>query len=207
MYNSKKMMKKGPGIEIGGHVFQTFFNKQDHYLSNILKKSWNRFIGPFAEKGYRVEILPYSPGHNSAWNPSELYKFRKYFDWFIVLMIVFLFYIYLLSVSWNLGLEINFSKALPPALFVLFYYMGILVENAKRNWFIGIRTPWTLSSEKVWNKTHKLGGKLFRIAGVIILLGIMFPEYSFWFVLIPVIAFSIYVVIYSYFEYQKVKKK
>ena len=79
MYNSKKMMKKGPGIEIGGHVFQTFFNKQDHYLSNILKKSWNRFIGPFAEKGYRVEILPYSPGHNSAWNPSELYKFRKYF--------------------------------------------------------------------------------------------------------------------------------
>ena len=72
-------MKKGPDIEIGGQVFQTFFNKQDLYLSNLLKKSWKRFTSRYTERGCRVEILPYSHGHKPAWNPSELAKFRKYF--------------------------------------------------------------------------------------------------------------------------------
>jgi uncharacterized membrane protein len=87
----------------------------------------------------------------------------------------------------------------------LFYYLGILVENAKQNWFIGIRTPWTLSSEKVWNKTHKIGGKLFKVAGLIAFAGILFQDYAIYFVLVPVILIAVYLVIYSYFEYQKSK--
>ena len=79
MYNSKEMMNTGPGIEIGGQVFQTFFNTQDHYLLNVLKKSWKRFVIRSPEGGCRVEILPYSNCHNPGWNISELEKFRKYF--------------------------------------------------------------------------------------------------------------------------------
>jgi uncharacterized membrane protein len=90
-----------------------------------------------------------------------------------------------------------------PALGILFYYCGILIENTKRNWFIGIKTPWTLSSEVVWNKTHKIGGKLFKVVGIIAFLGIIFPNYAFFLILFPVIAVSIYTVIYSYFEYRK----
>ena len=87
-----------------------------------------------------------------------------------------------------------------PALGILFYYCGVLIENAKRNWFIGIRTPWTLSSDSVWEKTHKIGGKLFKIAGIIALFGIFFPNYTFLFVLIPVVSVAIYTAAYSYFE-------
>lgn len=134
---------------------------------------------------------------------ENIKKFRKYFDGFIVLMIAFLFYVYLLTVFWNLGLRFNMAQLMIPALGILFYYCGILVENAKRNWFIGIRTPWTLSSEAVWDKTHKIGGKLFKIAGIITFLVIFFPKYAIFFVIISVISVVVYPIVYSYFEYQK----
>lgn len=134
---------------------------------------------------------------------QNIKKFRKYFDWFVVLIIVFLFYIYLLAIIWNLGFVFNMTNMMLPALGILFYYAGILTENAKRNWFIGIRTPWTLSSNKVWEKTHKLGGKLFKIAALFAFVGILFQDYALWFVLVPAISLAVYTIFYSYFEYKK----
>jgi len=135
---------------------------------------------------------------------QNIEKFRKYFDWFIALIVSFLFYLYVLTIFWNLGFEFNFVLLLTPAFSLLFYCIGVLIENAKQNWFIGIRTPWTLSSEKVWDKTHKIGAKLFKITAVIGALGILFPGYAFFFIFIPVISVSIYIVIYSFLEYRKI---
>lgn len=132
-------------------------------------------------------------------------KFRKYFDAFIVLIILFLLYLYVLTIYWNLGNIFNMGQAIVPAIGLLFFYIGILLKHAQRNWFIGIRTPWTLSSDNVWEKTHKLGAKLFKIAGVIAFLGLFFPGAAIWFVLIPAIFFALYTIIYSYFEYKKEK--
>jgi len=134
---------------------------------------------------------------------QNIEKFRKYYDGFVVLMIAYLFYIYLLTLLWNTGIRFSIVQPLVPAMSILFYYIGILVENAKRNWFIGIRTPWTLSSEKVWEKTHKIGGKLFKIAGIIAFIGIFFQDYAIFFILIPIISVAFYTITYSYFEYQK----
>ena len=138
---------------------------------------------------------------------ENIAKFRKYFDGFIVLITLFLFYIYLLTIAWNLGKRFNMGQMMMPALGMLFYYCGILTENAKRNWFIGIKTPWTLSSERVWDKTHKIGGKLFKAAGLIAFLGIFFPNYAFYFILVPALLVAFYTIIYSYFEYQKETKR
>ena len=138
---------------------------------------------------------------------ENIAKFRKYFDGFIVLITIFLFYIYLLTIAWNLGKRFDMGKMMVPALGMLFYYCGILTENAKRNWFIGIKTPWTLSSERVWDKTHKIGGKLFKAAGLIAFLGIFFPNYAFYFILVPALLVAFYTIIYSYFEYQKETKR
>ena len=134
---------------------------------------------------------------------ENIEKFRKYYDGFIVLISLFLFYVYMLTILWNKGLRFDIGYLLIPAMAILFYYIGIMMENAKRNWFIGIRTPWTLSSEKVWDKTHKIGGKLFKVSGAIILLGVLLPKYMILFILVPVIFTSLYTIIYSYSEYQK----
>ncbi|MCD6107872.1 MAG: SdpI family protein [Thermoplasmata archaeon] len=130
-------------------------------------------------------------------------KFREYYDGFVVLIIVYLFYVYLLTIFWNIGIRFSMVQPLAPAMGILFYYIGILIENAKRNWFIGIRTPWTLSSEKVWEKTHKIGGKLFKIAGIIAFIGVFFQRYVLFFILVPIILVAAYTIVYSYFEYQK----
>ena len=134
---------------------------------------------------------------------ANIEQFRRYYDWFILLFSVFMFSLYLWTILWNIGIEISPNIFLPIGLGLLFFYIGTLLEKTKRNWFIGIRTPWTLSSERVWEKTHKIGGMLFKVAGLISLLGVFFGNYALFFVIVPVILVAIYTVFYSYFEYQK----
>ncbi|MBN2454313.1 SdpI family protein [Candidatus Woesearchaeota archaeon] len=132
-------------------------------------------------------------------------KFRAYFDNFILIIIGFMFYIHLLTIVWNSGTTFSMGKAMAPAMAVIFYYAGVLMGKAKRNWFIGIRTPWTLSSDEVWDKTHKLGAKLFKIAAAVVLFGMLFAE-NMLVVLVPVLLAAFIPIIYSYFEYKKAKK-
>lgn len=173
-------------------------------VDGYMSKFWVLFLMPFITLAMFVLFI-IIPKIDPL--KANIEKFRKYFDTFIILIIAFLFYLYILTIIWNSGIEFNMIRLLAPAFGVIFYYAGVLIGKAKRNWFIGIRTPWTLSNEKVWDKTHKLGGKLFKVAGVIALFGIIFQEYAIWLVLIPVIAVAIYTVIYSYFEYKKIVKK
>ncbi|OGV93005.1 hypothetical protein A3B57_00780, partial [Microgenomates group bacterium RIFCSPLOWO2_01_FULL_47_10] len=93
---------------------------------------------------------------------ANIRKFREYFEKFIVLLFAFLLYIQLLTIIWNLGVRFDMTLFILPALALLFFYIGILMEKARRNWFIGIRTPWAMSSDKVWANTHRLGSKLYK---------------------------------------------
>lgn len=135
---------------------------------------------------------------------KNIEKSRTYYESFILIFILFMLYINIFTILLNLGINININLSLIPAIGFLFIFIGIILKNFKRNWFIGIRTPWTLSSEVVWNKTHKLGSRLFIISGAITLLGIFFPNYTIWFILAPIIISAIICIVYSYFEYQKV---
>ncbi|MGD0952163.1 MAG: SdpI family protein [Methanotrichaceae archaeon] len=134
---------------------------------------------------------------------ENIAKFRAYFDLFILLLFWFLFYLYLLTILWDLGYRFNIIQLMAPAIGLLIFYAGVLTENAKQNWFIGVRTPWTLSSETVWNKTNRLAGKLFKAAGILAMLGAIFPEHAILFVLVPVVLAGVYPLIYSYQEYQR----
>jgi len=134
---------------------------------------------------------------------KNIEKFRGYFDWFILLMVVFFFYIYLLTIAANMGYLFNMTTMMLPAIGALFIYISYLLPRAKRNWFIGIRTPWTLSSDKVWLKTHILGAMLFRIAGFLIIASVFFQGYAIWIVLVSAFTAALCPIVYSYFEYQK----
>ncbi len=134
---------------------------------------------------------------------ENIKKFRIYYDGFILVFMMFMLYLYFLTLLWNLGVRFSMIKMLMPSFGILFYYIGVLLKNARRNWFIGIRTPWTLSNDKVWGKTHELGGKLYKIAAVFALLGFIFEDYAIWFVLLPITTVSLFTVIYSYYIFQK----
>ena len=97
------------------------------------------------------------------------------------------------------------TTMLLPVLGLYFIGMGFLMKKLKRNWFIGIRTPWTVSSDKVWEKTHVLAGNMFKVLGLFIIIGLFFDRYSLWFIIIPVIVSVVWLVVYSYLEYNKEK--
>lgn len=173
-------------------------------VDGYMPKFWGLFLMPFVSIGLLLLFI-LVPKIDPL--KANIKKFRKYFNIFIVIIFLFFFYVYILTILWSLGMRFNMVYPLIPAFTILFYYVGILVEKAKRNWFIGIRTPWTLSSDKVWEKTHKIGGKLFKAVGIIALFGILFGKYAMLFLVIPIILVSCYTVAYSYFEYQKEVKK
>lgn len=137
---------------------------------------------------------------------SNYQKFQGYYEGFILIMALFFFAIQMQVILWGLGMRVSPNLAMPLAIGMLFIYIGFLIEHAEPNWFVGIRTPWTLSSGQVWKKTHDLGGKLFKIAGVISCAGILFQNYAFVFIILPVLAVSVITVVYSYLEFRKIRR-
>lgn len=173
-------------------------------VDGYMSKFWGLFLMPLILTG--IGLLFFAVPRIDPLK-ANIEGFRKYYDGFIILFFIFLFSVDLQDILWNLGIKISPNVTFPIGLGLLFFYSGILCEHSKRNWFIGIRTPWTLSSEKVWDKTHKIGGKLFKIAGVITFVGALFQDYVLFFVIIPVLVVAVYTLVYSYFEYQKEASK
>jgi uncharacterized membrane protein len=138
---------------------------------------------------------------------KNILKFRGYYYGFIIMLMAFMVYIYAITLLWNLGYMFDFVVFIIPAFSALFYMAGVMIGKAKRNWFIGIRTPWTLSSDRVWDKTHALGSKLFKVAAIIGLLGLVFRQHEFFFMIFPILLASGITVVFSYVEYSKKGKK
>lgn len=136
---------------------------------------------------------------------ANIAQFREMFNVFIVLIVAFMVYIYALTLAWNLGYAgFKMSGAMLPAIGLLFIFTGFMLRKAKRNFFIGIRTPWTLSSDTVWEATHRLGAVLFMISGGLAFLGGFFGGMTaFWLMFVPIIGSTIILLIYSYVLYQR----
>lgn len=86
------------------------------------------------------------------------------------LIIAALFSIYLITTVFNLGWQINVGVAISTTIGVLMMLLGYYIRDIKENWFMGIRTPWTLSSPVVWEKTHKFSSWLFMAFGLILII-------------------------------------
>jgi uncharacterized membrane protein len=134
---------------------------------------------------------------------ANIEKFRKDFNAFILAFALFFFYLYALTTLLNLGFQFGLNQFLVPGMGIFIYACGVLLGKARRNYFIGIRTPWTLSSDTVWAKTHVLGGVLFKLSGVISILGILAPKLAILFLLVPLMASSAITIAYSYIVFRQ----
>lgn len=172
-------------------------------VDGYISKFWGLFLMPFLMIVFTV-LFFFIPKIDPE--KKNIDKFYDEFDKFIVVFNLFMLYVYILTILWNIGYSINMTASLMPAFAVLFYYCGSLIGKAKRNYSIGIKLPWTLADDGVWEKTHKIGEKLFKLTALFVLLGTFFTQYAFALMFIPLIASMAYLFIYSYLEYQKVKK-
>lgn len=90
---------------------------------------------------------------------------------------------------------------------ILFVFMGNYFKVIKPNYFIGIKTPWTLENEEVWKLTHLLAGKMWVIGGIAIVIGsLIVPEDINFYIFMSITAVISFVpIVYSYFIYKKLK--
>ncbi len=91
---------------------------------------------------------------------------------------------------------------------VLFTLMGNFFKTIKTNYFIGIRTPWTLKNEMVWKKTHELAGVMWFVGGIlIILLCLIFTQRPNLILFLTITGtVTLVPIIYSYFKYKELSK-
>ena len=135
-------------------------------------------------------------------------KFLPAYHVFKGLIIATLFIIYFSTTIFNLGYKINVGVMVATSIGIMMMILSFYLKDIKENWFLGIRTPWTMSSPVVWEKTHKFGAWLFLLFGLIIIVMPYLPAM----IAIPLFAAGIIGVtlgsfVYSYIVFTQEKNK
>jgi len=94
-------------------------------------------------------------------------------------VIVFLLVAHGLIIAAGLGFSIKIDRLMPLGIGLLFVFLGNFLTRVEPNWFVGIRTPWTLSSDTVWRRTHRTGGWVFVIGGLVLASTALLPRAAF----------------------------
>jgi len=135
---------------------------------------------------------------------KKIYEFKSQYTGTMNVILFFMLFLNGVTIAINMGIKIDLNRFLALATGILYYFLGVYMKHDKQNWFIGIRTWWTLSNETVWDRTHEVGSKLFKACGIITLAGVLIPQYAIILILVPVLGVSIYLIYYSQIEYGKV---
>jgi uncharacterized membrane protein len=131
-------------------------------------------------------------------------KFGGAYEAMIDALMIFLLGMHIVVLRAGLGDPVQVGRVVPFGIGALLMVIGNLLPRCRPNWFIGIRTPWTLSSDRVWEKTHRLGGRLFVAGGFLIAIVALFWTQWVHLVLITsVILATAAVLIYSYLEWKR----
>lgn len=172
-------------------------------VNGTMNKFWGTFMLPIVLVAITLLLLavPYIDPLK-----QNIEEFRPTFNMFITMLSVFFAYNYSLSLAWNLGAQFKMSQMILPGIGIIFVGSGYLITQAKRNYFIGIRTPWTLANDVVWDKTHAIGGKLFVAAGVITMLSAFASQYAFPIMMVAIFGTVIYTTVYSYVIFTQIQR-
>lgn len=140
---------------------------------------------------------------------ENMLKIYNHYYAFKIFFASFLTVLFIATILPNFGYKINVSLIVIAMVSIMFIWIGLTLPKLKRNFMFGIRTGWTLSSDEVWEQTHKFGGKLFIALGIltIILLPILKIEIVFYIFIALLILLSLTLVFYSYYIYRKTGKK
>ena len=172
-------------------------------VNGHMSRFWGAFFTPFLSIAILALFLVIPVMDPKGRN---IEGFRPYYDRLMVGLLLFMGYVHVLTLVWNLGLRFDLIVLMMPAFAALFYGLGTVIAHAEPNWSVGIRTPWTLSDERVWRRTHQLGGSLYKACGLVSLAGLLFPAAAIWFMLVPLLGVSLFLVLDSYVHYRSLHR-
>ena len=107
-----------------------------------------------------------------------------------------------------LGMEFRVEKIIPSLVGVVFIVIGNYLPKCKQSYTMGIKLPWTLNDEENWNRTHRLGGKLWVVCGLVVILSMFLPNKFMVAIFLSVVAVAVFVpTVYSYLLFREKEKR
>jgi uncharacterized membrane protein len=180
----------------------THWNMQGQ--ANDYSAKWTLFlIGPGLMAGILLlfYFLPWlSP---KQW---QIDTFQSTYLYIMVVLVSMLAYFTGVSLWVGLGYAANVERAIVGGICLLFALLGNVMGKVRRNFYIGVRTPWALANERVWNATHRFAAKIFVLGGVI---GLALTAIGVkgWLPFAALMASALVPVVYSLVVYKQLKRR
>ena len=168
----------------------------------FMPKPWGVMIGPATATVLYLVLtaLPYLDPRSAHW--EAILKYYPVLKNAILALLAFITYLsFAAARSPNLELR---SDHLVVAIGLLFVVMGNYLPKVRSNFFLGVRTPWTLSNDQVWDKTQRIAGRLMVVAGLVIVGSAWLPPaWRFGVTMASVAIFAIVPLVYSWVLYRR----
>lgn len=120
-------------------------------------------------------------------------------------LVLFLGGLYILTMMFSLGYDVNISLVVKAGVALLLTMIGNFMGQFRHNYFVGIKTPWTLANEEVWSQTHRWGGRIWVLGGLICLamspLNALWANYLYF---ATIIVMAVLPMVYSYLLYRRI---
>lgn len=131
-------------------------------------------------------------------------KFAGSYDLVVVVVLAILAVVHVATLGSALGWPVPVTRVMPVVIGVALVVIGNVLPRARPNWWFGIRTPWTLSNDRVWVRTHRVGGYALVVAGIAVVATAVLPDPLIVPVLlVAVIGASLFSVVYSYLAWKQ----
>ncbi len=170
-------------------------------VDGTLPRGWGAAMPALMVLGVAVltVVLPYiSP---------RSFEIRPFGPVYVGLMLViqgFVLVIGLATLLTGAGYPVPVPMLVMVCVGLLFMVLGNYMGKLRKNFFIGIRTPWTLASDAVWERTHRLGGWTFMLGGVLFVVA-AFTGGGMWLPIVAVVIAAVVPMAYSWFIYRRLE--
>jgi uncharacterized membrane protein len=167
----------------------------------FMSKPWGPFVPPLVMAGVYLLLMAVPSISPRGYRVD---KFHRVFEIIQAAVLAFLFFVTALALLAGIGAPVRMDRAIPAATGLLFIVLGNFMGKMTKNFFVGIRTPWTLASDEVWLRTHRLGGRLFVLAGACLLVSAALGGGQLPLLMAVAVAGGVPVV-YSYLVYRRIE--
>jgi len=140
----------------------------------------------------------------------EVDSFRATYLYIMIIVVAMMAYcnlLILLSALGSLaGIVLDVTRAVEGGVCLLVALMGNVLGKVRRNFFVGVRTPWTIANEQVWNATHRFAARTFFAGGLLGLLAVI-AKAPFWLPIAAILIAALAPVIYSLVFYKQLERQ
>lgn len=179
-------------------------------VNGYMSKEVNAILWPAISLGIFILVrgliaLGPALGSSRANAASNLRATKNIANLIVIAVMLFMLVLQIATTAIGLGIPLDLLFILNIALSILFIFIGNFLGKVPRNLYVGIRTPWTMVNDDVWNRTHRLGGWLFVAAGLLGLgLGFV-PGLKLWGLVVAILIAALITVVYSYIVYKEIE--